>query len=340
MPSWQIALSERLTQLVRPRAIGHASTLDDIRRQYDYMSERYGALPRDAVVERAQLGQVKGEWIRVEETQPQRLLFYLHGGGYIAGSPETHRPLVARLCKSSAAAALSVAYRLGPEFPFPAALRDAVDAYRFLVGKGFPAKSIVLAGDGSGGGLAFATLLAIRNANLPMPAACLAMSPWVDLSLSGWSVLENARNDTVLSWELLFVSARHYLQSANPCDVYASPVFANFRDFPPVMVHAGSKELLRDDASRIGELAASANVPVSVEIYDGMHHVFQAYPYAPEAKVSLNRLGQFVRSRTPDDAQSMQFAKEVPTNGGEDRDDRGDLVTPREPDPERAVSPG
>lgn len=309
MPSWQIALSARLTRLIKPRTVSHASSLEDLRRQYDYMSERYGALPRDAVVERAQLGQVKGEWIRVEETQPQRLLLYLHGGGYIAGSPETHRPLVARLCKASSAAALSLAYRLSPEFPFPAALRDVMDAYRLLVGKGFPPKSIVLAGDGSGGGLAFSALLAIRNANLPMPAACLAMSPWVDLSLSGWSVLENARNDPVLSWELLFVSARHYLQGANPCDVYASPVFANFHDFPPIMVHTGSRELLRNDSSRLGELAAAANVKVSVEVYDGMHHVFQGYPHAPEAKVSLSRLGQFVRAHTPDDAQSLSFTK-------------------------------
>ncbi len=309
MPSWQIALSARLTRLIKSRAVSHASSLEDLRRQYDYMSEHYGALPRDAVVERAQLGQVKGEWIRVEETQPQRLLLYLHGGGYIAGSPETHRPLVARLCKASAAAALSLAYRLGPEFPFPAALRDVMDAYRLLVGKGFPPNSIVLAGDGAGGGLAFSALLAIRNANLPMPAACLAMSPWADLSLSGWSVLENARNDSVLSWELLFVSARHYLQGANPCDVYASPVFANFHDFPPIMVHTGSRELLRNDSSRLGELAAASNVKVSIEVYDGMDHVFQANPSAPEAKVSLSRLGQFVRAHTPNGAQSMPITK-------------------------------
>ena len=113
----------------------------------------------------------------------------------------------------------------------------------------------------------------------------------------------------MMSWELLFVSARHYLQDANPADVYASPIFGNFRDFPPIMVHAGSLELLRDDASRLGELAAAAKVPVSVEIYDGMQHVFQAYTNTPEAKVSLNRLGQFIRGRTPDSIKGMDFAK-------------------------------
>jgi acetyl esterase/lipase len=260
---------------------------------------------------------VRGEWVRVDETQPQRLIIYLHGGGYISGSPETHRPLVARLCKAANAAALSLHYRLGPEFPFPAGLRDAVDAYRFLTSRGFPAASIVLGGNGAGGGLAFATLLAIRNAGLPMPAGVIAMSPWADLTLSGWSMLQNRESDAMMSWELLFVSARHYLQDANPADVYASPIFGNFRDFPPIMVHAGSNELLRDDAGRLGELAAAAQVPVSVEIYDGMHHVFQAYANAPEAKVSLNRLGQFIRTRTPDTVHGLEFARATPAAAAE-----------------------
>jgi epsilon-lactone hydrolase len=316
MPSWQIALSDRLARLIKPRVSGTMIELADLRRQYEYMTERYGAVAKDAIIERAQLGPVKGEWLRVEETQPQRLILYLHGGGYISGSPETHRPLVARLCKAAGAAALSLGYRLAPELPFPAGLRDAMDAYRFLVNKGFPPQSIVLAGDGSGGGLAFATLLAIRNAGLPMPAACVTMSPWADLTLSGWSMLQNARNDAVLSWELLFMSARHYLKGANPADPYASPIFGSFRDFPPIMVHTGSLELLRDDASRVGEKAAESNVPVSVEIYDGMHHVFQAYPYAPEAKVSLARLGQFIRSRTPDNMQVLDFSKSAAVRSG------------------------
>ena len=156
----------------------------------------------------------------------------------------------------------------------------------------------MFAGDGSGGGLAFSVMSAIRNANLPMPAACVAMSPWADLSLSGWSVQQNSRTDNSLNWDLLFVSARHYLKKTNPCDPYASPAFANFKDFPPIMVHAGSLEMLRDDASRLGDRAADAGVNVSVEIYDGMQHVFQANPRVPEAKVSLQRLGQFIRSRT------------------------------------------
>ena len=303
MSSWQNALTTPLSRLMRPR-IDHATPLADVRRYYDSISSGFGEVPSDMVVERAQLGQIKGEWLSVGETQPQRLIIYFHGGGYVSGSPETHRPLVARLCKAAGAIALMFDYRLGPEFPFPAGLRDAVDGYRFLLGRGFSPDSLVLAGDGAGGGLAFATLMAIRNAQLAMPAACVALSPWADMTLSGWSMIQNAKNDAVLSWELLFLSSRHYLKGANPADPYASPVFGNLRDFPPIMVHAGSHELLRDDASRLGELAAASNVPVSVEIYDGMPHLFQGSPSASEAKVSLNRLGQFIRARTKERAQA------------------------------------
>ncbi len=308
MPSWQDNLSTRLSSLAKPRAMSAKGSLEDLRCRYEYVSARYGPTPDDTVVERARLGQIKGEWVRVPESQPQRLLLYLHGGGYISGSSETHRPLVAKLCKATGAAALVVDYRLGPEFPYPAALRNAVDAYRFLLGKDFAANSIVFAGDGSGGGLAFASMIAARNAGLPMPAACITMSPWVDLTLSGWSILENARTDDFLNWELLFASARHYLQKANPADMYASPVYGSFHDLPPIMVHTGSREILRDDSSKIGELAAAAAIPVSVEVYDGMHHVFQAHPNASEAKVSLARMGQFVRNHTSKSAKIRSVA--------------------------------
>lgn len=298
MSNWHIDLPESVSRLVKPRTPNAKSTLDDLRRYYGELTRRFAPAPQDVTAERAQLGQIRGEWVYSGKTQSQRIILYLHGGGFISGSPETHRPLIARLCKASGAAALSLEYRLAPEFPFPAALRDAVDAYRILIGKEVPAHSIVIAGDGSGGGLAFATLLAIRNGGYPLPAACLAMSPWADLTLTGWSILENARKDAIINWELLFLCARHYIQKGNPADVYASPIFGNFRDLPPIMVHAGSQEILRDDASRIGELAAAANIPVSVEIYDGMQHLFQAYGEASAAEVSLNRMGQFVRART------------------------------------------
>ena len=284
----------------RPRHGATAETeISELRRKYAQLTDRFGEPPREATFEPAQIGPLKGEWVRCPNSSPNRLILYLHGGGYIAGSAQSHRPLIARLVQASEATAFALDYRLAPEFAFPAAVRDGIDAYRQLIAKNVPPSAIVFFGDGSGGGLAFSVMSAVRNANLPMPAGCAAMSPWADLSLSGWSVQQNAVTDTELDWDLLFVSARHYLRKTNPCDPYASPAFTSFKDFPPIMVHAGSLEMLRDDASRLGDRAADAGISVSVEIYDGMQHVFQGNPRVPEARVSLQRLGQFIRSRTP-----------------------------------------
>lgn len=268
----------------------------ELRARFAGAASHFAPLPAGIAVEPGQAGPVRGEWLKPESADRNRLILYMHGGGYISGSPESYRPLIARLCRTAQARAFVPSYRLAPEYPFPAGLRDALDAYRNLLSR-YSAQTIVLAGDGAGGGLAFACLLAIRNGNLPMPGACVAMSPWADLSLSGWSILQNARSDTLHNWEMLFVAARHYLKRQNPADPYASPVFASFRDFPPLMVHAGSQEILRDDSSRLGERAAEAGVPVSVEIYDGMQHLFQAMP-GSEAEASLERLGRFIRSHT------------------------------------------
>jgi len=273
------------------------ASIDELRQRHAATFRGFAPPPADAQFQPGQIGPIKGEWVTVQRSSESRMLLYFHGGGFIAGSPETHRGLVARLCDAGFARAFSVAYRLAPEYLFPAGLRDSVDAYRALLQRGVEPSSIILAGDAAGGGIAFAALLAIRNGDLPMPAGCIAMSPWVDLTLGGTSILSNAKGDAALSWDLLFLTARQYVKKQNPADPYASPVYASFRDFPPLMVHAGSAEILRDDASRIGDKAAEANVPVSVEIYDHMPHLFQAGAETQEAKVSLQRLGQFIRHR-------------------------------------------
>jgi len=297
MPTKQSTFVDRLLHIGRQNGVSSETAIADLRQRYRAMFETYGAPPSDAMFEPAQIGPLKGEWVRFAHSSPNRLIIYFHGGGYVAGSPQSHRALIARLALASESTVFALDYRLAPEFAFPAAVRDGIDVYRHIMAKGVSASAIVLAGDGSGGGLAFSVLTAVRNAKLAMPAGCIAMSPWADLSLSGWSVMQNAKSDVTLSWDLLFVSARHYLKRTNPCDAYASPAFASFKDFPPIMVHAGSFEMLRDDASRLGDRAADAGVPVSVEIYDGMQHLFQASD-VPEAKVSLQRLGHFVRTRT------------------------------------------
>jgi epsilon-lactone hydrolase len=272
--------------------------IDQLRAHFTTLFARFGAPPAELEFTPGQLGPIPGEWTHPAKAAPGRVLLYFHGGGYIAGSPETHRTLIGRLAQAGDAAAFAVRYRLAPECIYPGAVRDGIDAYRGLLASGIAPSGVILAGDGSGGGLAFAVLLAIRNAGLPLPAGIAAMSPWADLSLSGWSLLQNQKSDTVLHWEILFQCARHYLRKTNPSDAYASPAFASLKDFPPIMVHAGALEVLRDDASKLGDRAADAGTPVSVEIYDGMGHLFQIDAKANEAKASLARLGQFIRAKT------------------------------------------
>lgn len=270
--------------------------IEEIRARYAALFQRFGQAPAAMDFTPGQLGPIPGEW--VGPTDGSRLVLYFHGGGFVAGSPQTHRPLVGKLVEASGVGAFSVQYRLAPECFFPAAVRDGIDAYRALLTKGVPGNAIVLAGDEAGGGLAFAVALAVRNAGLEMPGGVAALSPWADLSLSGLSVLHNRRADSSLDWEMLFLCARHYLRKSNPCDTYASPAYAPFNGFPPVMVHAGAHEILRDDASKLGDRAAEARVSVSVEIYDGMGHLFQTDGTRNEAKVSLSRLAQFIRARS------------------------------------------
>jgi monoterpene epsilon-lactone hydrolase len=272
--------------------------IEEMRARYGTLFARFGAVPAAMDFTPGKLGAIAGDWVGAVQNGPGRTILYFHGGGFVAGSPESHRPIIGKLVEASGVGAFSVKYRLAPECFFPAAVRDGIDAYRGLLARGVAASTIILAGDEAGGGLAFAVALAVRNAGLELPGGIVALSPWADLSLSGVSMLNNRKADTALDWELLFLCARQYLRKSNPCDAYASPAYAALTGFPPVMVHAGANEILRDDASKLGDRAAEANVAVSVEIYDGMGHLFQTDASRNEAKVSLSRLAQFIRARS------------------------------------------
>ena len=246
MPSWQSNLFRQFARLSRPRVAGAATDIAELRRQYTYLTDRFGPAPSEVAFEPGQVGPIKGEWVKSGAGPAERLILYFHGGGYIAGSPETHRPLIGRLALAAEAHAFVPAYRLAPEFAFPAAVRDGIDAYRHLIAKGVDPKSMVVAGDGSGGGLAFAVLLAIRNAGLETPAAAVAMSPWTDLSLSGLSPACATRTTTPRSPGNCCSCPRGIICARPiPPMLMPAPVFATFNDFPPIMVHAGSHEILQ-----------------------------------------------------------------------------------------------
>ncbi|MFZ1991533.1 MAG: alpha/beta hydrolase, partial [Alphaproteobacteria bacterium] len=206
--------------------------------------------------------------------------------------------LVARLATAASSRALFIDYRLAPEHPFPAALEDTLAAYKWLLLQGLDPSGIVLAGDGSGGGMAVAAALALRDNKAPMPGAIVALSPWTDLALSGRTLIKNAEKDKLLSIELLAYCAQNYLKGALPTNALASPLYGNLAGLPPMLLHAGANEILRDDAARLADKGHRAGVDISVEVFEGMPHVFQLFEKIPEAEASLGRIGAFIKSRT------------------------------------------
>ena len=226
-------------------------------------------------------------------------LLYLHGGAYISGSAQGYRNLAAELARASGATGFALDYRLAPEAPFPAAVDDAVAAYKALRARGFAANRIVLAGDSAGGGLALATLVALRNEGEALPAAALLISPWADLTCTAPSIAGKAADDPSLTGEGLRIAAAHYLNGADARAALASPVLADLSGLPPMLVQVGSAEILMDDALAVAAAAGRANAPVRLEIWPGMPHVWHAFAFMlPEGRQAIDAAGAFLRTAT------------------------------------------
>ena len=239
---------------------------------------------------------VPAEWIEGPEADRERVLLYLHGGGYAIGSIATHRGLASRIAQAAGIRALIIDYRLAPEHPFPAAVDDATAAYRFLLDRGIAAERIAIGGDSAGGGLTFATLVALRDAGAPLPAAAIALSPWVDLEGTGQSMTTKADVDPMVAPEGLRQMAKLYLDGADPKTPTAAPLHADLAGLPPIYVQVGTAETLLDDAIRIAERARQAGVAIEVEPFEDLIHVFQAFaPFVPEALDAIEKLGAFVK---------------------------------------------
>lgn len=258
---------------------------------------------------------LRGEWIeraegaRALNTGPTVL--YCHGGGYYFCSPRTHRSLVFGLATRANAAVFSLDYRLAPEHRFPAALDDATAAYRRLIADGIAPESIVIAGDSAGGGLALATLVALRDAGDPMPAGGLLFSPWTDLAATGASIRTNDGLDPMFSGPAIALAAKVYLGDTPATHPYASPVYADLQGLPPLFIMAGSTEVLLDDSQRVADNARAAGVDCELEVWKKMPHVWPIFaPFIPEGNRALERAATFVRRVTsracqPSGAMSM-----------------------------------
>lgn len=252
--------------------------------------------PAGTQVAAADAGGVPAEWVTPAGVADRRIIMYLHGGAYQLGSPATLRHLVALLSAAAQARAFSVDYRLAPEHPFPAAVEDAVAAYRWLLAAGHDPASVAIAGDSAGGGLALATLVALRDAGDPLPAAAVAMSPWTDLALTGESLRTRADAEVMLKPAGMPQTAALYLAGADPRHPYASPLYAELHGLPPILIHVGDAEVILDDSTRFAACARLAGVDVTLEIWDEMPHVFQAFAgLLPEADQAVAQIGSWLR---------------------------------------------
>lgn len=245
-------------------------------------------------------GGVAAEWVVAPASQDDRHILYLHGGGFVIGTPALYRHLTWRIAAAAQARVLAIDYRLAPEHPFPAALDDALAAYEFLLPDGADPRRVAVVGNSAGGGLVFSLLLRCRDeGRLPLPAAAVALSPWTDLALTGASLQRNARADPFIDRAEMPLIAGWYLAGADPREPYASPLYGDPGGLPPTLVQVGSDEVLRDNSTRLVERMRAAGCDVTLEIWPRMPHVWHLFAaMMPEARRAITRIGAFVRQRT------------------------------------------
>ena len=270
--------------------------LPQMRRDWD---EVFGKVPCKvgARCEAIDIGGLPALKVSASNAAADRAILYLHGGGYVFGSPRSHRDLGEFLSQAAQAQVYMLDYRLAPEHPFPAAVDDATDAWRWLLAQGFQPAKLVIAGDSAGGGLALATLLSIRDHRLPMPACAVTLSPWADLECSGETMVSNAAIDPMVGKDFTRQLANLYVTAGNSLrDPLASPLYGELSGLPPLLIQVGERETLLDDSRRVAARAKQAGVDVSLEIEPGQIHVFQIFANRlDEAVAAIERIGAFVR---------------------------------------------
>ena len=303
MASWQARLA---VQIIKWRVKRKLLGVRDYRVARKILRPDPYTVPAGIRVSPANVGGVPGEWVEASEANPgaKPVLVYLHGGGYFACSAESHRPITVAFAREGFRV-LAPDYRLAPENQFPAAVDDAVAAYRGLLGEGYSPNYIVAAGDSAGGGLVVSLLLALREAGAPLPSGAALFSPWTDLAATGESIRKNADRCAMFHGPDIGLSARYYLGETDPRNPIASPIYADLAGLPPLLIHVGADEVLLDDSTRLAERARSAGVRVELKIWPVVPHAWQlAVGKVPEAGQSLRESAAFLRGLVSQEAPS------------------------------------
>ena len=259
------------------------------RKDMDAAFAQYG-IARDVVVEPVSANGVRAEWTSTPQDNHDAALLYVHGGGYVIGSLDSHRHLVSEAGRAAKAWALALDYRLAPEHPFPAAVEDTVSGYRYLLSRGIRPGRIAIAGDSAGGGLVVAAMLAIREAGLPQPACGWCISPWVDMEGVGETMSTKAEADPMVQRAGLLEMAGLYLGGADPRSPLAAPIYADLRGLAPLLIQVGAAETLLDDAIRLAKVAGAADVRVDLQVWPEMVHVWHLFH--PELEAGLRAIEQ------------------------------------------------
>jgi acetyl esterase/lipase len=254
--------------------------------------------PRSTIAKRVAANGVPGIQVVTPRSRADHHVLYLHGGAYVYGSPSHYRDFIWRIAEATEATVLCLDYRLAPQHPYPAAVDDAVGAYRWLLAGGAEPRRIAIMGDSAGGGLTFGSLLRLRDERVALPAAAVAMSPWTDLLMASDSIRDNAETDPMLSAAQAHVFVDWYLGDTDARTPYASPLYGNPTGLPPSLIQVGSDEILLDDAVGMAERLRQAGCAVELEVWPRMPHVWQLYArILPEARHAVRRIGEFVRQR-------------------------------------------
>jgi monoterpene epsilon-lactone hydrolase len=251
----------------------------------------------DVICQAVDAGGVPAEWITAPGAQQEKVIYYLHGGGYTMGSIDTHLEVVSRLSRATGARALLTDYRLAPENRFPAALEDAKAGYHWLLSTGVKPSQLVIAGESAGGGLTVATLMELRDLQIPLPAAAICMSPWVDMEGLGKSMVTNSSIDPIGRQDDLKMFAEAYLGDADKRTPLAAPIYGNLKGLPPLLIQVGTAEILFDDATRLAERARLDGVDVVFEPWDEMIHMWHMFPMLPEGNQAIERIAEFMRDQ-------------------------------------------
>jgi epsilon-lactone hydrolase len=291
------AIKAMLIEFGKQREAGGEVTLEEMRANTGAFGE-FAAEPAGVVWEPVDAGGVPAIWAIPEGGADDRVVQYLHGGGYILMSAEIYKRLTGHLAKAIGCRVLNVDYGLAPENPHPGPVNDSVKAYRWLLDQGFRPDHIAISGDSAGGGLTLATVLKLVGDGLPQPAAAVPLSPWTDMEGLGESMQTNADRDVLIRGDQLKGMTDMFLAGSDPRDPLAAPLYGDYTGVSPLYIQVGGDETLLDDARRVATRAGSAGVDVKLDVFPEMQHVFQmAAGNMPEADDAVARIGAYLRPR-------------------------------------------